>query len=243
MKKKITLSAEFVYVLAIVLLAFAVAMVTAANFGVSMIVAPAYVFSQRFPVFTFGQAEYVVQSAVFIAMCVVLRKFRFVYFTSYLTCLFYGAVLDAWRAVVPVFRESASLSMPSRIALFVGGMLLTSFSVALFFRTYICPQVYDFAVKTVSSHFRIKLPTFKRAFDACCLIAAAVLALCFFGGELADFDLAVFAANGFNFHGIGIATVVMTFLNGGLIGWFGEKFDDLVEVRSRFPKAEAFFTA
>ena len=41
--KKLTLYSEILYVLSIVLLALAVAILTAADFGVSMIVAPAYI--------------------------------------------------------------------------------------------------------------------------------------------------------------------------------------------------------
>ena len=67
MSKRITLHGEFVYVAAILLLSLAVAMLSAANFGVSMIVAPAYIISQKLGVITFGQGEYLVQSLLFIA--------------------------------------------------------------------------------------------------------------------------------------------------------------------------------
>ena len=41
-KKKLKIPSEAVYILAVALLSLAVAMISAANFGVSMIVAPAY---------------------------------------------------------------------------------------------------------------------------------------------------------------------------------------------------------
>lgn len=234
---------ETVYILANILLAFAVAMVTAAGFGVSMIVAPAYIFSQKFTLFTFGQSEYIVQSFVFAAMCIALRKFRFVYFTSYLTCLFYGAILDLWRLIIPIFNESVtpagSLPMPARIALFTGGMLLTGFSVALFFRTYFCPQVYDFAVKTVSDHFHIERTRFKRIFDACCLAAALIMVVCFFFPELRGLTAKSFLAEGF--HGIGIGTFIMTVLNGVFIHLWGKFFDRIFEVKPFLPKVAAYF--
>ena len=49
--RRLVIHSETVYILANIILAFAVAMVTAAGYGVSMIVAPAYIFSQRFPLF------------------------------------------------------------------------------------------------------------------------------------------------------------------------------------------------
>ncbi|MBR2338785.1 MAG: hypothetical protein IKA63_04890, partial [Clostridia bacterium] len=59
--KKITLPDEIVYLAATVLLALSVAMLTAADFGISMIVAPAYILSQKLGFLTFGQSEYVIQ--------------------------------------------------------------------------------------------------------------------------------------------------------------------------------------
>ena len=56
---------EICYLVSIVLLSFAVAMVAAAGFGVSMVVAPAYVLSLKVPFLTFGQSEYVVQLLLF----------------------------------------------------------------------------------------------------------------------------------------------------------------------------------
>ena len=107
MSKKITLHGEFVYVAAILLLSLAVAMLSAANFGVSMIVAPAYIISQKLGVITFGQGEYLVQSLLFIVFCILMKKVKLVYFSSFATCLIYGAVLDLWRKFVPLFNGLA----------------------------------------------------------------------------------------------------------------------------------------
>lgn len=76
LSKKICISSELAYILAIILLALAVAILTSANFGISMIVAPAYLLSLKIGVITFGQAEYIIQAGVFIMLCLVLKKFR-----------------------------------------------------------------------------------------------------------------------------------------------------------------------
>ncbi len=55
--KNLSLSGEAVYLIAIFLLSLAVAMISAANFGLSMIVAPAYLVSVKTGVLTFGQAN------------------------------------------------------------------------------------------------------------------------------------------------------------------------------------------
>lgn len=63
--KKVTLHSETVYLFAILILSFAVAMVSAADFGVSMIVAPAYILSLAVDALTFGQSEYILQAGSF----------------------------------------------------------------------------------------------------------------------------------------------------------------------------------
>lgn len=147
MTSKIKVSSEIGYLAAIVLLSLAVAMLSAADFGISMIVAPAYLLSLKLPFLSFGQAEYVIQAGLFIVLCVVLRKFRAVYLFSFITCLIYGFVLDLWR-MIPFFNPSAtepgSMALWLRIVMFVVGVSVTSFAIALFFKTYLYPQVYDF---------------------------------------------------------------------------------------------------
>ena len=133
--KPLRVPSELCYLLSILILSFAVAMVAAAGFGVSMVVAPAYILSLKVPFLTFGQSEYVVQTILFAVFCVLMRRVKLVYFSSFLTCLLYGAVLDLWRLAIPLLNpavtEPGSMAMPVRIALFTGGMLLTAFSVAL----------------------------------------------------------------------------------------------------------------
>lgn len=80
-------------------------MLTAANFGISMIVAPAYILSLKTGFLTFGQAEYVLQAGLFIVFCLVMRKFKAVYLSSFVTCLIYGAVLDLWAAAADLQPE------------------------------------------------------------------------------------------------------------------------------------------
>lgn len=227
--KKIKIPAEILYLIALVLLAFSVSMIAAADFGVSMIVAPAYIVSLRFPVLTFGQSEYVVQGLLFIVLCLVMRKVKLVYFFSFVTGLLYGAVLDAWRAVIPLLNPAVtppgSMALPVRIVLFVVGVVLTSFSVALFFHTYLYPQVYDFFVKAVSTRKKVPLRRFKTAFDACCLVAACAMTLLFFGG----------------FRGVGWGTLLMTVCNGTLISLFDKWFTRRLDTTPVFEKISARF--
>lgn len=226
--KKLNIPCEIAYLLAIVLLSFAVALLTAADLGISMIVAPAYLLSLKLGAVTFGQAEYIIQAAVFILLCLVLRKFRPIYLMSFATCLIYGAVLDLWR-LLPCFDPSVtqpgSMGIGLRITMFVFGILITSFAVALFFKTYLYPQVYDFFVKAVSLRFGIALPMFKTCFDMSMLLISAVMSLCFFGG----------------FKGLSWGTLAMAAVNGFIIGFFSRQLDKLFEFRPLFAGFASLF--
>ncbi len=228
LKKKLCVSSELTYILAIVLLALAVAILTSANFGISMIVAPAYLLSLKIGVVTFGQAEYIIQAIVFVILCIVLKKFRPVYLMSFATCLVYGAVLDLWR-LLPLFDPSVtapgSMALWLRVVMFVTGVLLTSFSVALFFKTYLYPQVYDFFVKAVSLRYGIKLSVFKTAVDLSLLLLSTVMTLCFFK----------------KFVGLNWGTLVMALINGTIIGFFSNLLDRFFEFKPLFKKFSSYF--
>lgn len=227
--KRIKICSEAVYIIAMLCISFSVAMVSAADFGVSMIVASAYIISEKVSFLTFGQAEYIVQGLLFVVFCILMRKVRLTYFCAFLTSVLYGALLDMWRAVIPHFNPSVcapgSMHMALRITYLAVGMVMTAFAVALFFKTYICPQVYDYFVKAVSEKYGIDRTKFKACFDAGCLVTACALSFIFFR----------------RFVGIGIGTVIMTLLNGVIIGGFGKLLDKTVEVKPLFPKLAAKF--
>lgn len=227
--KKLTLHSEIIYILATLILSFSSAMQTAADLGISMIIAPAYVVSQKLNFLTFGQSEYLVQGMVFIAFCVLMKGFKPVYLASFATALFYGAALDMWRTVIPAFNQNitapGSMPMPVRIAMLCSGMIITAVAIALFFHTYLYPQVYDFFVREVSKRYKKDRTKFKIAFDTACLVTATALSLLFFGKLV----------------GVGIGTLIMTLVNGRLIGFFDKLIDKYCTVKPLFPKAEEKF--
>lgn len=64
----------------IILLALGTAFSKKADFGMSMVVAPAYLIhlkvSQYLPFFSFGMSEYVFQTLILIALAIVMRKVK-----------------------------------------------------------------------------------------------------------------------------------------------------------------------
>ncbi len=229
-KNKIVMPSEAAYIVGLILIALSVSMVTASDFGVSMIVAPAYILSLKFEALSFGQCEYIVQGLMFIVFCILMKKVKAVYFSSFITCIIYGAVLDLWRWAVPVFNPditpAGTMALWLRVVLFITGNLLTAFCVALMFHTYIYPQVYDFFVKGISERFNLNLAKFKTAFDISCLLVAASMTLIFFG----------------RFEGIGLGTVIVACANGTVIGFFGKWLDSNFEFKPLFGKFADKFT-
>jgi len=225
MKKKIRVPSEGLYVIAIFTLSFAVAMMSAADFGISMVPATAYILSHKLPL-TFGQCEYLLQGIVFAVLCIILRKVKLSYLSSFLTCLFYGAVLDLWRLIIPFLNPNVmapgSFSMPVRILMYCAAILISSSSLTLFFNSYLYPQVYEFFVKSISLKFSIDRTKVKRFFDLGCLTTAVTTSLLLFG-ELV---------------GIGIGTVVLAVMNSILIGMEDRFLNRHFEIYPLFPKLE-----
>ena len=202
---QLRIPSELVFLFALTLLALSVSMTAAADFGVSMIVAPAYIISLKWPVLTFGQAEYVVQGLLFILFCICMRRLRPLYLVSFATGLLYGVILDSWRLIPLLSPETVGQApLPLRIALLLLGMVMTSFAVALLFRVYIYPQVYDFFVKGITARYRLDLTRTKLVFDISLLTISLAMSLLLFG----------------RLNGVGIGTLLMTFCNGFLIGGF-----------------------
>lgn len=227
--KKIRISNELIYVLAVLVLSFATAMLAAADIGMSMVVAPAYIVSLKVKILTFGQAEYIVQGMLFILFCILMRKIRMLYFFAFVSGLIYGAALDFWRMVIPHFNPElfapGSLPLSLRVIYFIIGFLLNSLGVALYFKTYFYPQVYEFFVKGISRHFNIALPKFKIGFDMTCLVIASVLSFALFHRLV----------------GIGVGTVVLAFGNGPLIGFYGRWMEKHLDTWERWEKISEKF--
>ena len=227
--KSIRVPSELAYLLGLLLMSLAVSMTAAADFGVSMIVAPAYLVSLKVSFLTFGQAEYILQGILFVLFCILMRRVRPIYFVSFFTCLLYGLILDGWRAIVPLLNPNitvpGSMSLPLRIFLLVAGMVITSFAVALFFHVYLYPQVYDFFVKGLTVRYQLNVTVFKTAFDFSCLALSVLLSRLLFHAWV----------------GIGIGTVVMTLCNGVLIGLFDKFFKRFCAFEPLFPKFAEYF--
>lgn len=216
--EKIRLSDELVYLLGAMLLSLATAMLSAADFGLSVIVSPAYLVSLKVSFLTFGQAEYVVQGILFLIFCAVMRQVKVLYFGAFLSGVIYGFILDLWRYLIPHFNPDiyapGTLPMTIRVCYFAIGFFINAFGATLYFKNRYYPQVYEFFVKGICEKYGKDLAGFKLRFDLAFLILTVTLSLVLFR----------------RFTAIGAGTLIMACCNGPLIGAYSRWFDRHFEV-------------
>ncbi len=209
---KRVLYSEISYVLGQIFLAFGAALITTAGFGVSMVVAPAYLISEKVSFLTFGMAEYSFQALLLAVFCVIMRQFRAKYLLSFVTAFIYGCLLDLFLGLCAL---GAPYALATRIILFVLGEAGTVAGVVFFFKSYIPPEVYELFVQEVSRKFGFDMGRVKWIYDIASLALSIVISLAFFGA----------------IHGIGVGTVICAAVNGGLISLFSKFLDSHFEIR------------
>ncbi len=226
MKKRMFYT-EVSYGLAMVIMAFAAAFTEKAGFGMSMVVAPAYILhlkvSEMLPWFSFGVAEYVFQGLLILLTVAVIRKFKWSYLLSFVTAILYGTLLDGAMSVIAALPDGTFVF---RAVWYVLGTVLCSFAVSLFFHTYLSPEAYELIVKEIAAKFGFNINKVKTAYDCLSTVLGIVLSFCFFGFGV--------------FRGVGWGTVLCAVINGFLIGRFTKLLEHAFEFRNRF-ELERYF--
>ncbi|MBR3796621.1 MAG: hypothetical protein IKK34_11460 [Clostridia bacterium] len=227
MKKKPVLHSEAAYLLGIAILALGTALMEKADFGMSMVVAPAYLLHLRLvealPFFSFGMAEYMLQGVILVLLALAMRRFRRVYLLSFGTAVLYGFTLDAMLALAaPLGADSFAL----RVLWYVLGMVVCSLGVALFFKTYISPEAYELFVKEIAGRTGQPIAKVKTIYDCVSCLLSVIMSFAFFGFG--------------HFEGVKLGTVICALVNGAIIGaisaWLDRTFDlrDALALRSFF---------
>ena len=226
--KKRGFSSEAAYVLGILTMALGTAMMASADFGMSMVVAPAYLtylkLSQTLPFFTFGMAEYLLQALLLVALGCVLRRFRLSYLCSFVTAVLYGLALDGAMLLMSLLPQTREIWI--RCVYYALGIYITTGGVAFLFHTYFMPEAYELFVKEISRHYGLDLYRFKRYYDYTSMAVSVALSFAFFGlGQ---------------FRGIHVGTLVSALLNGPLIALHSRILDGHLDFRDRL-KLRRFF--
>ena len=225
---KLKFPTEFAYVLGLLLLSLGTCLSTKANFGVSMIAAPAYLIhlflsNAVSTFFTFGRCEIMLEMLVIFIMCLLLRKFKFGYLFSLMAGVIYGLFLDMWMMI---FKDVQVVNYIFRVIVFTLAQILSSYGIALAFKSYLPPAAYDFFVKEVSTNFNIKLSIFKTAFDITFCIISIILSFSIFGFG--------------HFEGIKLGTIIISLVNGTTIGIATSHIEKLFTFYDIYPLRKIF---
>ena len=220
-------SNELAYVVGIIAVAFGVAFMEKANFGVSMVVAPAYLLylklSPSYPFFTFGMAEYTLQAVLLVAMMIILRKFKLSYLFSFVTAVVYGFTLDFCMWSV---KGIDAQPVWARLVMFLGGMVLCSIGISFFFHSYVSPEVYELFVKEVSHHIGMDINRFKTIYDCSSCAISIAMSFAFFGL--------------WHFEGVKLGTVFCALVNGSMIGAVSRFLEKRFEFKDCFKLRKYF---
>ena len=227
MKKKC--SRELAYVFGIVFVAMGVVLMEKADFGVSMVVAPAYLLyrwlSPMWSFVSFGMAEYGLQTVLLLIMVLILRRFRLSYLFSFITAVIYGFVLDGFMALGALLPADF---LWQRAIWYVLGMLFCSAGVSAMFHTYISPEVYELFVKELSGYFHININRFKTGYDCVSTLIGVIMSFLIFGA--------------WHFVGVSWGTVLCALINGTIIGRFSAFYEKHWTFYDRFPWRRFFET-
>lgn len=218
---------EWAYAAAMVGLSLSVAFMTRADFGVSMVVAPAYLLYLKInpvlPIFSFGMAEYTLQAVLLLFTILSVKKYRPYFLFSFVTAVLYGYLLDGWMAL------TASLPADTfalRCLWYVLGLVLGAASIAFFFETYIAPEVYELLVKELAQKLQKPTHRVKTVYDCVSCTVAVAMSFAFFGLG--------------RFEGVKLGTVICALVNGWLIGRFTVLYERVFEFRDALPWRKYF---
>lgn len=202
--------------------ALGVALCTKANFGLSMIAAPAYIIhifmENFFEWYSQGTSEYIWQGILLIVMCIIVRRFKPKYLLTFGCAMIFGFAVDGFLWLLG--GSGTYESMAVRIIAFIIGETITAVAIACNFRTSLPLPVYELVVTEIAKRYNIEVGKVKQINDIVMFAVSIILA---------------FALNQ-SIQGIGIGTIVITIVNAPLIAGFGKLLDKCCDFSPRFPK-------
>jgi len=217
--KKINKLGEASWIVGNILCAIGNCLVSKSAFGLSAIIAPAFIMHYKIGFLSVGVCEYIIQGILLALCCLIIGKFKGKFIATICNILFYGACFDAVNYLLSPIQPS---TVVTRIIVAAVGMLITGFAVALMLRTYIPPSAYEIFVGEVAVAKGINMSRMKLAFDTGMLLLTVIMMFVLLGGFRLDI--------------IGPITVIAAFLNSVLIGFFGKIIDKYCDFSPAIPK-------
>lgn len=217
--KKITKFGEASWIIGNILCAIGNCLVSKSAFGLSAIIAPAFILNRKIGFLTVGVCEYIIQGILLAICCIVIGKFKGKFIATICNILFYGACFDIVNSLLSFLQPT---DIFPRIIIAAVGTLITGFAIAMMLRTYIPPSAYEIFVKEIAEAKNFNMAKMKLIFDGSMLALTFILMFMLLGGFFIDI--------------IGPLTVIAAFLNSVLIGFFGRILDKHVDFSPAFPK-------
>ena len=226
MKTKKVFCTELAYVFGVLILALGTTLMERADFGMSMVTAPAYVIhlrvSRDLPRYTFGTSTYVFQAFLLILLSLIVRKFKKGYLFSFVTAVIFGVILDLF---ISLFAGLPG-TLPFRTVYYVLGMVFCSVGVSLLFHTYITPEAYELFVKEIAETFRLDSAKVKTVYDISSCLLSVILSFAFFGFG--------------HFEGVKLGTFFCALINGQMIGICSRFWESRFEFTDGLPLRKYF---
>ena len=230
MKEKRVFPCELAYIFGLLSLGLGTALSVVADFGVSMVVAPAYLLhlkvSQFLPFFSFGMAEYTLQAVLVLVVACLMRRFKISYLFSFVTAVLYGFALDGSLLLIELLPAEFLSAIAVRVAFYFLGMAIATLGVSFFFHTYISPEAYELFVKELSAKYGKDIHKFKIVYDVCSCLIAILMSFIFFGF--------------FRFEGVKLGTIISAALNGVMISGFSKLLDRFFTFEDKLPLRKLF---
>lgn len=209
-------SRELMYVMGVIGIALGTVFMEKADFGMSMVVAPAYIvylkLSNVWDFFTFGMAEYMLQALLIIVTSAVVGRFKPCYLMAFVTAVIYGLVLDAFMAAAEYLGEPG---IAMRGAYYALGLAVCAAGVACMFKTYLMPEAYELIVKELTEKTGRDAGLVKTVYDLSSCAVAVILSFAFFGFGV--------------FRGVHAGTILCALINGRTISaisnWMDAHFE------------------
>ena len=219
MTKKTLKLGEAAWIIGNILCALGNCLVSKSAFGLSAIIAPAFILNRKIGFLTVGVCEYIIQGVLLALCCLIIGKFKGKFIATICNILFYGLCFDIINALLSFIQPT---NIAPRIVIAAVGMTITGFAVALMLRTYIPPSTYEIFVKEVAEAKKFNVNKMKLVFDASMLALTVVMMFTLLGGFYVDI--------------IGPLTIITAFMNSVLIGFFGKLLDKYCDFSPAIPK-------
>lgn len=242
---KIKVHKETLFIIAMVLNAFAVAMSVVARLGASVYVVPSLALASKIKsslptawspiaIDIIGSqpfADLIIHTIFLISFCIIIRKFRPFFLLAFVGTFIYACILYGVQWI-PAFWPEIDHHYPLyvQIILLISSIILLSTAIALMLKTYLYSPIITFVQKGLIQHFNIKREGLFLLFND-----IGFMILSFFAIYLIHHDWEFWN------HDLSYGSLCTVLLLGPLVGIFSKTFDKFFKTKTLLPKWEKAF--